>query len=200
MDKANNKLFVFKLASILFTITFVATLLLTLCNYITKDKIALINEQNSQKAKQEVIANAKFEKIVLPDSTIKELEEKYSFVSADKAITNGEFSGYCISVAPQGFGGEISMIVGIDANMNYTGIKIVSMAETPGLGGKIQETEFYSQFSQGKKGSLSVVKNNPSPSDNESQAICGATISSKAVVTGANNALEAAKVIAKEAE
>ncbi len=200
MDKTNNKFFILKLAAILFLITFIATLLLTLCNYITKDKIALINEQTAQAAKQEVISEADFQNVVFSDDTIKELTEKYSFVSADKAFRNDDFAGYCITVAPQGFGGPINMIVGIDADMNYTGVKIISMAETPGLGAKAQEPEFYTQFSNGKKGTLSVVKNKPNPTENEIQAISGATISSKAVASGANSALEIAKIIAKEAE
>ena len=200
MDKANNKFFIFKLAAILFAITFIATLLLTLCNYITKDKIALINEETAKAAKQEVISDADFEEILLPDDVVEELTGKYSFVSADKATKDGNFEGYCITVAPQGFGGAINMIVGIDADFNYTGIKIVSMAETPGLGAKAQEPEFYSQFANEKKGTLSVVKNKPNPNENEIQAISGATISSKAVTDGANSALEIAKIIAKEAE
>ena len=163
-------------------------------------KIALINEKTAQAAKQEVIADAEFEAIVLSDATLKELTEKYCFVSADKAIKNGDFAGYSITVAPQGFGGAINMIVGIDTDFNYTGIKIVSMAETPGLGAKAQEKEFYSQFADGKKGTLTVVKNNPNPKENEIQAISGATISSKAVTDGANYALEIANILKKEAE
>jgi len=197
MDKTTNKFFVLKLALILFTITFIATLLLTFCNYITKDRIAMINEENAQKAKQEVIANAEFEKVTLSDEITKQLIKTYSFVSIDKALINGELAGYCVNLAPQGFGGSINMIVGIDTEMKYTGIKIVSMSETPGLGAKIQNPDFYEQFSDNKNGMLSVVKNKADLTENEIQAISGATISSKAVTNGANSAMEIVKLIVK---
>ena len=49
-DNKSNKFFIVKLALILFAITFIATLLLTVCNYITKDKIAELALQNAEKA------------------------------------------------------------------------------------------------------------------------------------------------------
>ncbi len=195
-----NRIYIIKLALILFTITFIATLLLTLCNYLTKDKIAEINLENAEKAKQEVIADASFTEINLDDEFIKRLNSQYGFKSAFTAEKDGKHIGYCINLAPQGFGGPIDMIVGLDLDMNFTGIKIISMTETPGLGAKAQEKAFYGQFADGKTGQLSVVKNLPSPSESEIQAITGATISSQAVTDGANNAVKIVKLIQKEAE
>ncbi len=199
-NSTNNKVFILKLASILFAITFIATLLLTLCNYLTKDRIAELAAKNAEIAKQEVLEGATFADIELSDEMIAKLEEEFSFVAAYKAERNNEFAGYCINVAPAGFGGNIDMIVGLDSDLNFTGIKIISMAETPGLGAKAQEESFYAQYANGKKGTLSVVKNNPSPAEDEIQAISGATITSKAVTDGANAALEIAKILEKEAE
>ena len=200
MSESNNKVFIIKLAAILFAITFIATLLLTLCNYLTKDRIAELSAQNAEKAKQEVIANASFEEVEIGDDKRALWEKDFAFKAAFKAEKDGEFAGYCINVAPTGFGGAIDMIVGIDKEMNFTGVKIISMAETPGLGAKAQEKSFYGQYSNGKKGELSVVKNNPNPAENEIQAISGATITSKAVTDGANYALEIVKMLEKEAE
>ena len=199
-NSSNNKVFIIKLASILFAITFIATLLLTLCNYLTKDRIAELAAKNAEIAKQEVLEDATFENIELSDDIIAKLQKEFSFVAAYKAERNNEFAGYCINVAPAGFGGNIDMIVGLDSELNFTGIKIISMAETPGLGAKAQDESFYGQYADGKKGTLSVVKNNPSPAEDEIQAISGATITSKAVTDGANAALEIAKILKKEAE
>ncbi len=199
MDKSNNKIFIVKLSSILFAITFIATLLLTLCNYVTKGTIEELNKKTAEEAKQAVISGAKFEAVDLTDEQ-KARFEKYNLIGAYKASKDGKFAGYCIDVSPDGFGGDIDMIVGIDENINYTGIKIISMAETPGLGAKAQEKEFYGQFAQGKKGELTVKKNVSNPSENEIAAISGATITSDAVTQGANNALEIAKILIKEAE
>ena len=61
----NNKTYVVKLSLILFLITFIATILLTFCNYITKDKIASIEKEKGQKAMQEVIKDCEFSEIHL---------------------------------------------------------------------------------------------------------------------------------------
>ena len=42
--KKSNKIFIIRLALILFLIVFISTLLLTLCNYLTKDKIAALEQ------------------------------------------------------------------------------------------------------------------------------------------------------------
>ena len=187
MSNDNNKSIVIKLALILFVITFVATLALTLCNHLTKDKIALLAAENAEKAKQEVISGASFEEIKFKESDFTDYNVKGIF----KAEKDGEFAGYCINVSPTGFGGGIDMFVGISPDMKtLTGIKIISMSETPGLGAKAQEESFSGQFKNGKKYPLSVVKNSPDASENEIDAISGATITSDAVVKGVNQVVD----------
>ncbi len=201
MPKENNKLFIIKLALILFAITFVATLLLTLCNYITKDRIALLEKQNAEAAKQAVITDAEFTPVELEDAILNKYLPVCGSIEAFKANRDGEFAGYCINITPNGYIGPINMIVGINPDLSFAGIKIISMSETPGLGAKAADEKFYGQFAQNKKGELTVVKNQPSPKENEINAVSGATITSKAVTTGANCALEiAAELIKKEAE
>ena len=65
---------------------------------------------------------------------------------------------------------------------------MTSIAETPGLGMKVQEESFYSQF-QGKLVDAFNVVKNPPAADDEIEAISGATISSKAMANGVNAAL-----------
>lgn len=199
--KKDNKLFIIRLALILFLIVFISTLLLTLCNYLTKDKIAALEQKTANEARQAVIPGATFEEIKLSESDEKKFSDEYAFKGAYRAEKDGKFSGYCINVAPNGFGGEINMIVGLDENLNYTGIKIISLSETPGLGAKASESEFTKQFSDNKKGELEVIKNAKNTNENQINAISGATITSKAVTTGVNNALKIAEQINnKEAE
>ena len=201
MDKTNNKGFIIKLSLILFAITFIATLLLTLCNYVTKDRIEMLEKQNAEEAKRAVIADAEF-RILTLDKDILNKHKDCGEIEAFRAVRNGKFAGYCINVHPSGYIGTINMIVGINPDLSFSGIKIVSMSETPGLGAKATDEAFYGQFSEGKKGKLSVVKNVKSPAENEINAISGATITSRAITeTGANCALEIAKeLIEKEGE
>lgn len=201
MDKTQNKSFIIKLALILFAISFIATLLLTVCNYITKDRIAFLESQNAEEAKQAVIENAEFTEIALDEEIKKMHTSSCGDIAAFRAERNGEFAGYCINVAPTGYIGQINMIVGINPDLSFAGIKIISMSETPGLGAKAADEAFYGQFYDGKKGELTVVKNISEPKENEINAVSGATITSKTITNGANCALKIAnELIKKEAD
>lgn len=197
MSDTKNTKTILKLSLILFSITFVATLLLTLCNYVTKDRIAMLEKQKADEAKQSVIENAEF-KIMPLDKAITEKYTSFGPIEAYRAIKDGKFAGYCINLQPSGYIGKINMIVGINPDLSFSGIKIISMSETPGLGAKTGEEAFYKQFSKGKKGNLLVVKNSSSPAENEINAVSGATISSKAITSGANSALEIATELIKK--
>lgn len=202
MNKSKDVKFIIKLSLILFSIVFISTILLTLCNYLTKDKIALIEEQYADDARRTVIADADFNAIdfsALDEDIINQIKP-YNPISVHKATINDEFAGFCVNVAPQGFGGLINMIVGIAPDMSFTGVEIVSMSETPGLGAKAQDEKFTSQYSMNKKGELVCVKNVSSPAENEINAISGATITSKAVTKGANDAMKIAEILMKEVE
>ena len=58
----------------------------------------------------------------------------------------GNTVGCAINVAPVGFGGPISIKVGFDANGVICNTKVLSQAETPGLGAKCTEPAFADQF------------------------------------------------------
>ena len=127
-DNKNSKLFIVKLAVILFAITFIATLLLTVCNYVTKDKIAALESKNAEEARSAVIPGATFTEVTLGEDIVSEHKTSCGNITAFKAEKNGEFAGYCINVEPTGYIGKISMIVGIIPDLSFAGIKIVSMS------------------------------------------------------------------------
>lgn len=102
-------------------------------------------------------------------------------VRAYKVYNGDILIGYCIEVAPSGFGGEINMMVGFEADRKIKGVSIVSLNETPGLGAKVKDSGYLSQY-VGKEGAL-VLKQ-------DVDAIAGATISSRAVLDGVNRATE----------
>jgi len=49
-------------------------------------------------------------------------------------------------IAPKGYGGSITMLVGVDVNGLLIGIYIVKHQETPGLGAKITKPYFLEEF------------------------------------------------------
>ena len=100
--------------------------------------------------------------------------------------------GWVVEAAPSGYGGAIRMLLGVTPEGTVTRLEILNAAgETPGLGSKITERPWLSQF-DGAKLTVPLVKGKQ-PAGGEVQAITGATISSRAVVDGVNQALEAVK-------
>ena len=99
------------------------------------------------------------------------------------AVYQADDKGYVVEVTPSGFGGTIDMVVGVGTDGTVTGVSIISMSETSGLGANASKESFRSQF-VGKSGVLAVSKDG-----GEIDALTGATITSRAVTSGVNTAL-----------
>ena len=93
-------------------------------------------------------------------------------------------------MSTKGYGGQIQLMVGISKEGKLAGIKILSQSETPGLGANATLPSFYEQYKEKPiSKDLEVVKSGTSE-DNQIQALTGATITSKAVTTGVNEAIK----------
>lgn len=161
----------------LFIITAVSALVLAVVNSLTADIIAARAEAERQAAMTSVSPEATvFSELYSEDTTIDGITGAYDGTT---------FVGYCVEVSPNGFGGPISMIVGVDDGGSVTGVAILEHDETPGLGSKADSPEFLDQYLD-KSGSITV-----NDGENSIDAITGATITSKAVTEGVNTALTA---------
>lgn len=175
-----------KLGATLFAICAVAALALGFTNKITAPIIEDRNIQANNEARQIVLPDAsEFKK--MDESTYKQASVKIGEVY--EGFNGSELVGYTIKTLPKGYGGEMELIVGITKDGNVTGINIGSMSETPGLGSKAAEPTFKDQFNNKQAKELNLVKGKVS-SDNDIQAISGATITSTAVTSGVNAAIE----------
>lgn len=109
-------------------------------------------------------------------------------LSAEKNATvwrvdsNGETVGYCVDVITAGFGGDLELMVGYTAEGSILGVQVIAHSETPGLGERVKEDSFLSQF-EGLTGNLTLGE--------DVDALSGATISSRAVTDGVNLATAA---------
>lgn len=64
-----------------------------------------------------------------------------------------------MEVLPSGFGGTLTVVVGINADGTVAGAQVTKHAETPGLGAKAQADPTVLQFAgQAADGSLAVTK------------------------------------------
>ena len=101
---------------------------------------------------------------------------------------DGTLSGVAFKVvAPDGYSGNIEVMVGIDPSGTVAGIEILSHAETPGLGDKITLPTFKANFS-GKN--LENADWRVKKDGGEFDQITGATISPRAVVGAVRKGLE----------
>ena len=82
----------------------------------------------------------------------------------------------------------------IDNEGKIAGIQILQISDTAGLGMKAQTDSFKDQF-KGLVSGIKVAKNSADHDSNEILALTGATITSNAVTTAVNEALENFKTI-----
>lgn len=173
MKKENTTMYILRLTVTLLLICAVVAAILAGVNTITKDAIAANQEKKTQDALAVVLPGVEgLEKV--------ELAADAGIVS--EVYSNGE--SYAVKVLPAGFDGEITLMVGV-MDGQVSGISVISHTETPGLGAvaAAQNTKgeaFRGQF-VGQGGTLTV--------GDQIDAMSGATITSKAVVTGVNAAL-----------
>ena len=112
------------------------------------------------------------------------------------AKKGGETVGYAVeSFTSKGFSGTINIMVGFDMDGNIVGTSAISHAETPGLGAKMTEPAFYSQF-EGKNPAsfrLSVTKDG-----GDVDAITASTITSRAFCDAVDRAYRAFQKIVND--
>ena len=168
--------YVLRLAGTLLAICIVVAAILAAVNSVTAPAIAQLNYEKTQAAIQAVLPGGGSE-VDFTDDT--------GLVSV---VYKGE-AGYAVQVAPAGFDGPITMMVGIDFEGNVLGISVIKHTETAGLGAvaaaKTSAGETFRGWFVGQSGSVAVTKDGGSV-----EAITGATITSRAVCVGVNAALD----------
>ena len=161
----------------LFAICLVCSALLAGVYALTKEPI-----DAAAKAKNEAAI-----KEVLPD-TASAIEEERTVEMDGVAYTynlaydaSGNTVGCAINVSTLGFGGPIVIKVGFDMNGVICNTKVLSQAETPGLGAKCVEPSFSGQFKgfDPAEKKLSVKKDG-----GDVDAITASTITSRAYADG----------------
>ncbi|MBQ2679182.1 MAG: RnfABCDGE type electron transport complex subunit G [Firmicutes bacterium] len=166
----------------LFIVGVVAAAILGKVDAITAGPIAEQSRLKEENGMMEVLPDGSdFE--IIADSTDDSLAGNSTIegTTVKKVAKSG--AGYVLTVLPGGFGGDIKMMVGIDNDGVIQGVRILEHAESAGLGAKSTEPEFYTQYDGLSSGGLAVQKDG-----GDIVAITGATITSRAVTSGVNDA------------
>ena len=168
-----QKLNFLKPALPLTVISVIIALLLAVVNSVTADRIV----QNTLIEKENAIKGifAQCDTFESADETAFE-----NTVSDAGTVLDawGKVIGYYADVAPVGFKGEISLIVGTDTSGVVVGAALLSASETPGVGTKATDASYLSKFTGLSSEDISGV-----------DTITGATISSRAVRRGIESAV-----------
>ena len=189
----------------LFIITLVAGILLGAVYMITKDPIAKAEEEATNKAYAAVYKDAEF----ASDDTLTEAVKSFQgdvaagkidaaytdveLIEARTASSGGSQAGYVVKVSGKGYGGAVTIALGITNEGEVLGIQILDASnETPGLGQNSTKEDWNGQdIGMTSDKTLSVVKDGSGSQDNGTiNSISGATITSNAVTRAVNVALK----------
>ena len=161
--------------------------LLAYVNELTKEPIAQANAKTLSDAVKAVVPG--FDNDPIADKKLQMVNGvEYAVYPASKG---GEFIGAAVEAKAMGFGGELRVLVGFDAQGNINDYSLLSHSETPGLGSKAGEW-----FKKGNKGDITGMNPGEAPltvskDGGNVDAITASTITSRAFL-GAVNAAYAA--------
>jgi electron transport complex protein RnfG len=95
------------------------------------------------------------------------------------------------ATAPNGYSGNIHMVIGVDTSMQVLGVRVIEHKETPGLGDKIELaiSDWITQFSGKVFNEESLNSWQVKKDGGEFDQFTGATITPRAVVGAVKNAL-----------
>lgn len=173
----STAMYVVRLALTLLIITAVVAAALAGVNSVTEPIIIALNEAKTQQAIETVLPGG---------GEVVDFTASTTIVSK---VYKGE-NGYAVQVAPSGFDGEIDMMVGIDNEGKVVAISIINHTETAGLGAVAAAKTSAGENFRGQFAGQSVSVGTSKRGTGTLDAITGATITSEAVCTGVNAALE----------
>ncbi|KAI4447568.1 Na(+)-translocating ferredoxin:NAD(+) oxidoreductase complex subunit G [Eubacterium plexicaudatum ASF492] len=184
-------------AIVLTIITIVAGFLLGLVHDITLEPIAKATFNKQQAAYRNVFADAAsfeeyadFDADAATKAAIDAGFENDLVEGAQVALdASGNPLGYVITVtSTEGSQANITLSMGVTMEGVLNGYETTSISETPGLGSKVSDADFKSQF-EGKSVETFTVTKTGASSDSEIDALSGATISTRAVTNAVNAGL-----------
>ena len=183
-----------KNTAILLVITVVAGLVLGLVYQVTKDPIAVQEAKKKKEACQEVFQDAAAFETMEPGSINADewAAAGYAQESIDEVMgamdASGSLLGYVITVTTrEGYGGDIQFSIGVRLDGTVGGMSILSISETAGLGMRADEV-LKPQFA-GKQVEKFEYTKSGAVSEQQIDAISGATITTNAVTNGVNAGL-----------
>ena len=188
------------LVVVLTLVCLISALALALVNSITEDRIAEQKRLAELRAVSEALPRDSVNYDNDPSKDVIAVTQWKTKDGTPKRVFLGKKGGNVVGVAftsaGEGYGGYITIMMGVDLAGKLTGIQILEHLETPGLGANIESAELFRDQFKGKyrqgspTGKLKVVKGEEADDSWEIEALTGATVSPTGVVQAINDGLE----------
>nr|WP_136249801.1 electron transport complex subunit RsxG [Ningiella ruwaisensis] len=172
----------------------VSTGLIAMTFYATKDEIAAAQEKQLLSVLNELVPH---------DKHSNELHTDCIIVKADpllgnqpqrifRARQNGDnYAAIVETTAPDGYSGDIELVVAVDTNLNSLGARVIAHRETPGLGDKIdlRISDWIKSFTDVSYSEETRSRWQVKKDGGQFDQFTGATITPRAVVNAVKNAI-----------
>jgi electron transport complex protein RnfG len=196
--KKSFRLPIQKNSMILALFAIVCTAIVGLVNELTKDRIQAQAQAQLLNTLHSIIEPSRYNNeitqdcVILPSDVISDTKKRNSIQTAYIARHNNEPVAMAITTAaPDGYNGNIELIVAINMNNTISGVRVLKHQETPGLGDKIElrksdwVTRFNGKKLQSDKDSRWAVVKDGGMFDQ----FTGATITPRAIVKAVKKSL-----------
>ena len=137
---------------------------------------AIVERENEQ---QQALLSLVMPEAVIATQTPYISEDALSILAG---YTQDDLVGYCVEVEVQGFGGMITMVVGVDMNGEVTGVAVTGHSEHAVIGGQALQPDYLDRYI----GLSGTVRHE---GRNAVDAVSGATDTCYAITAGVNKAL-----------
>ena len=177
------------MVAVLVGVAIITGALLAWVNHVTEAPIKAQDEIALANGIKEVMGTDNL-KVTADDELKQTFDGKaLTFVVHKTATADGKFLGAAVESTTLGFGGDLKVLVGFDAEGKVLGYTILQAAETPGLGAKADKW-----FQKDGKGSI-VGKTPSTPlavnkDGGDIDAITASTITSRAFLKAVNQAYQ----------
>jgi len=182
-------------ALVLSTFALIGTSMVAYTEYATRDKIIEAERQAMLDNLHEVLDPSRYNNKLYTD-VIRVTSKQYLGSSKPVTVFRARMDGNPVALiltptAPDGYGGAIHLLVGIDTKGVITGVRVLSHHETPGLGDAIElrRAPWIREFDNKSLNNPSIKKWHVKRDSGVFDQFTGATITPRAVVKAVKNTL-----------
>ncbi|MCU7938888.1 MAG: electron transport complex subunit RsxG [gamma proteobacterium symbiont of Bathyaustriella thionipta] len=168
-----------------------ATILLVMGNVSTKDNIIIRQQEDLQRSLAQVIPDDHYTNNLV-ENPLKISAHDGKSITIYRGIKNKQVSALAWEISGQGYAGEMRFILALDNTGKILGIRVLSHAETPGLGDKMEvaKDDWILEFNGLSLGNPAEEQWAVKKDGGQFDAFTGATITPRGIVKAIVDALK----------